>query len=363
MKGLLIHKDGGLKTGRVALLIFVLLLAGSGFLFSAGRQLDTALVAVQHVFEPQPVEAVEKEALAESVAVVNDQAVKEAEAKHTESPAPADAPVSGELPVAAEVSQQQTAPKAELTPAAEPEVEVQVKKPAPQIQTVAEPEPLRKKVSEQTPVAEPLVIQERQTSTAELSVAPDRYLELLQSWNNSGSEEVRSAPIPLRVENLRQSFALFQMKVVAVNVRGQMFDLADGSRLPSAALDDYSATVFVVENPWPQWGDALKSAKFRSGEPVQVRYAMYPFVKNAIYARSRQAFEWCKASGHIAADTRPEQVDVLGRTFVINRKGGGRFGVFVPVSLIAQDGRTIAISCEAFAGQADVEALRQAGMM
>jgi hypothetical protein len=220
---------------------------------------------------------------------------------------------------------------------------------------------------EQRPVAqsppfnpEPAVHPDSRKGNSELSVAPDRYLELLQSWNTSGSKEEGNTPIPLRVENLRDSYPLFQMKVVAVNGRGQLFDLADGSRLASAALDDYAPTVFAVDHPWQQWGEALKRAGFRPDEPVQVRYAMYPFVKNAIYARSRQAFEWCQAQGLLAADILPEQVDVLGRTYVINRQGGGRFGVFVPVSLDTPDGRTIAVPPDVFAGQKDVAALRMA---
>jgi hypothetical protein len=56
-------------------------------------------------------------------------------------------------------------------------------------------------------------------------------------------------------------------------------------------------------------------------------------------------------------------VDVLGRAFVIKQQGGGRFGVFVPVSLDTIDGQTIPIDPICFADQPDVQALQTAGLL
>jgi hypothetical protein len=153
------------------------------------------------------------------------------------------------------------------------------------------------------------------------------------------------------------------MKPVAV-LRGNIFiDLTDGTRLPERALDEYSSTVFLVEGPWDKWEDALKSAGVRQSDKFEVRYYMYDFIKNAIFTRANQAFDWLKAQGRIGRDVKPDGVDILGRAYVIKRQEGGRFGVFVPVSVSVRDGRVVSIDPACFAGQADIAALRTAGLL
>lgn len=197
----------------------------------------------------------------------------------------------------------------------------------------------------------------------EVTVDQKEYKALFQSWRVSGNGGEGKEKIPLRVENLRRSYALFQMKVIAV-LRGTIFlDLSDGTRLPEASLSEYSSTLFRVDRPWDKWGEALAAAGIRRDEQVEVRYYMYDFIKEAIYARVNQAFSWCKEQGLIEKDVAASSVDVLGRAYVINRQGGGRFGVFVPVSLDTLDGRSVAIDPVCFRGQADVEALQDAGVL
>jgi hypothetical protein len=118
-----------------------------------------------------------------------------------------------------------------------------------------------------------------------------------------------------------------------------------------------------VDRPWDKWGDALAAAGIRRGEKFEVRYYMYDFIKDAIYARVNQAFSWCRESGLISKNLPENSVDVLGRAYIINRRGGGRFGVFVPVFLDIGDGRRVAVDPVCFKGQADVETLRQAGLL
>jgi len=199
--------------------------------------------------------------------------------------------------------------------------------------------------------------------TGEVTVDQNQYKTLFQGWRDSGNGAKGQGKIPLRVENLRHCYALFQMKVIAVVRENIFLDLTDGTRVAEASLTEYSSTLFRVDRPWDKWGEALSEAGIRRGERVEVRYYMYDFIKKAIYARVNQAFSWCKEHGLIAGDLPETEVDVLGRAYVINRQGGGRFAVFVPVSLDTRNGRSIAIDPVCFSGQADMEALQGAGVL
>jgi hypothetical protein len=199
--------------------------------------------------------------------------------------------------------------------------------------------------------------------TGEVTVDQKQYMTLFKSWHAAGNGSATTEKIPLRVQNLRESYELFQMKVIAV-VRGNtLLDLADGARVSEAALAEYCTTLFLVDRPWDKWAEALTSAGIRHGEQVEVRYYMYDFVKRAIYARVNQAVSWCRDNGLVAKDLPAASMDVLGRAYVINRQGGGRFGVFVPVSVETTDGKTVAVDPACFRGQADVEALHVAGLL
>jgi len=197
----------------------------------------------------------------------------------------------------------------------------------------------------------------------EITVDQKQYKALFHSWRIAGKGGKGKEKPPLRVENLRNTYDLFQMKPVAV-IRGNAFlDLSDGTRVAEKSLEEYSTTVFLVDRPWDKWGKALSSAGIRRGDRFEVRYYMYDFIKDAIYARVNQAFSWCSDTGLISGDLPAGAVDVLGRAYVINRQGGGRFGVFVPVSLDTKDGRTVAVDPACFRGQADVETLLEAGVL
>ena len=197
----------------------------------------------------------------------------------------------------------------------------------------------------------------------EVTVDQKRYKDLFNTWRMAGKKGKGKDTLPLRVENLRDSYELFQMKPVAVIRGNAFFDLTDGTRVAEKSLEEYSATVFRVDRPWDKWGKALAASGIRRGEKVEVRYYMYDFVKDAIYARVNQAFSWCRKTGLISKDLPSTSVDVLGRAYVINRQGGGRFGVFVPVSLDTGDGRKFMVDPACFQGQADVDTLRQAGLL
>ncbi len=201
-------------------------------------------------------------------------------------------------------------------------------------------------------------------ATSGITVAGKEYKKLHHAWQTAGkSEKDNDHVIPLQIENLRAAYDLLQMKAVVIRADESCIDLADGSRIPQAALDRFSTTVLQVKDPWQKWGPQLKAAGLRPGQTFKVRYYLYDFVSRSIYARVNQAYRWSLAKGLIQSETRPDEVDVLGRTFVIKRAGGGAFGVFVPLSLQTVGGRRVAIDPVCFSNAPDINALHSAGLI
>jgi hypothetical protein len=232
---------------------------------------------------------------------------------------------------------------------------------------------IQQAATSQAPAAHPSSLGKGQAGAPELgadpqnrsvTVAPKEYLALFRAWQTSGKTGGDSpSRIPLRVENLRETYPLFQMKPVALAPGKGFFDLDDGVRITEAALGNYCATVFRVRRPWEEWGPALRRAGVREGDRVEVRYYMYGFMRDAIYRRVETAYRACRDTGALPANTAADQVDVLGRAYAIQRKGGGRFGVLIPVSLDAPGGRMIPIDPSCFGDAPDVRLLRSAGLI
>jgi hypothetical protein len=197
-----------------------------------------------------------------------------------------------------------------------------------------------------------------------LTVNSERYEDLFHQWRKSGAVKAEGERPPLRVQNLEKVYDLFQMKPVAIVNKSRFIDLRDGSRILEETLKVYSQTVFRVDRPWQKWGDALKSARVRRSDNVEIRYYMYGFIENAIYDRASRALNWCRKTGILEKNDSANTVDVMGRAYVINKEGGGRFGVFVPVSVDIYPGRSIHIDiAECFSSEPDVQALRSAGII
>jgi hypothetical protein len=197
-----------------------------------------------------------------------------------------------------------------------------------------------------------------------ITVARSEYYKLNQAWRKAGEgKDKNDAIIPLRIENLRSAYNFLQMKPVVIRPDGTCIDLADGRRIPPQSLDRFSATVIEVNDPWEKWGRELSRAGLKPGQKFKVRYYLYDFVRRSVYARVNQAYEWARKQGLIPAATRPSDVDVLGRAYVVKRDGGGAFGVFVPLQMSSRDGRTIRIDPVAFNRAPEIAALRQAGMI
>ncbi|MBN2705710.1 MAG: hypothetical protein JXR89_04630 [Deltaproteobacteria bacterium] len=206
--------------------------------------------------------------------------------------------------------------------------------------------------------------QTKTTALPKLNLDRNKYTELHQAWRKEGEKD-RSPQqiIPLRIENLRESYSFLQMKAVALLNDGRCLDLHDGSLIPAATLDSFSDTVIVVDDPWQKWGSELKRAGLYPEQLSAVRYYLYDFVKRAIYTRVNQAFTWSLEKGLLDAGVKPEEVDILGRTFVLEGPGGGAFGVFVPLSLATRNGRNIELDPCSFCNAPDIAALHAAGLI
>ncbi len=203
-------------------------------------------------------------------------------------------------------------------------------------------------------------IDENQT----LTVTRKDYAILHHAWQTAGKDEPDAdRNIPLQIENLRSAYSLLQMKAVVIRPDNVCIDLSDGSRIPPASLDRFSATVMQVDDPWQKWSPQLRRAGLVPGQPFTVRYYLYDFVRRSIYARVNQAYRWSLKRGLLDPATKPNEIDVLGRTFVVKRDGGGSFGVFVPLSLKTRQGRTLAIDPLCFNRAPDIMALHAAGII
>jgi hypothetical protein len=415
MARLFTHGDGRLKTGRVAVLVFAGLLTACAMLFKVNSSVDHALVAVKHVFEPEKVpparekphikqktarvkrpettavdskmNRAQEKSPTESIRKVDPSGKENKETRRTQESTPEKpppkSPTAQEKPPLPEKSDAAGEADSRKEPTAvdpknvekSPEVKPQTPESEPKTIDVAKkPKRLTGETKEPTEKSPPQKPESLGASLKEkfpeepprkhaVTVDQKRYKEIFHSWRMAGKKGKGKEKLPLRVENLRDSYELFQMKPVAV-IRGNLFfDLTDGTRVAEKSLAEYSGTVFRVDRPWDKWGKALAAAGIRPGENCEVRYYMYDFIKEAIYARVNQAFLWCRKTGLISETLPPDSVDILGRAYVINRRGGGRFGVFVPVSLDTRDGRRIVVNPDCFQGQADVEALHQAGLL
>ena len=197
-----------------------------------------------------------------------------------------------------------------------------------------------------------------------ITVEKQEYAVLHRAWRDVGEgQKENDRLIPLRIENLRSAYNFLQMKAVVIMSDNSCLDLSDGSRIPTASLDRFSSTVMRIDDPWQKWGVELRRAGLRPGQSFEIRYYLYDFVRRSIYARVNQAYNWSINKGLVKAGTKPADIDVLGRAYVVKRSGGGSFGVFVPLSIATRDGRSINIDPLCFNNAPDVAALHAAGVI
>ena len=410
MKNLFSHKDGRLKTGRLAILVFIGLLICSGLLFKAKKPVDQVLVKVSHVFDaeqqieepakepeknikpdevkPEPQDTIkaslpkpEKKKKLNKVKKASSLADNKKDNSQEESTVISKNPISGKSlaglkketeasSAAADNKERVEFPKIPLAAAPKQEkkepVRLDVSKKLAAYSKIDPSKTKQKKpIQIHSGFADKLASQKNsKPNTNEIELEHAEYMDLMHSWNTSGkTPDETTNTIPLRVENLKSTYDLLQMKPVAVVNGSKYIDLTDGSRLSPEGLKNYCSTAFQVNDPWGKWGTELTRSGINKRERLEVRYYMYGFIRNAIYNRVQQAFNWSKQNGLIDPSTSESDVDVLGRTFIINRQGGGRFGVFVPLEINTATGQRVAVDPTSFNDQPDVQALMVAGVL
>lgn len=446
-------KTNRLKVTRITLLVFMVLLLVFSGVYKVTRSVNQVLVKIEHVFEPEPENAIEKassevvskpippkpedtapeskplpEKAVEKVAEVKPEPKPEPKTEPPEAkvaqtpvepekrqpskavePEPAAAPLKTlELETAASETpappandkpeQKPSSPdKSEPEKAAErlaartlaarlpqdrtPKEQSVDKKPV-QLMTEADIQMLRQggpasEKIEQTPEKGVRIVtgkmqdmmdrskSEKPGAKGEVTLPSRDYFEVFRQWQASGEKlDKDKSLVALRIENLEQVYDLFQMKVVAVKEGKPHTDLVDRTRIAENSLSDFSSTCFLVSSPWEKWGDSLKESGFNKDDKIQIRYYTYNIVRNAIYARAMQAFEWSVKQNNLPQDIKPGDADVLGEVHALKRKGGGSFGVFVPRRVdFAGHGSVKIDPLVCFAGQKDIEALSNAGLL
>jgi len=364
---LMVHDDGRLKTGRLTILVVAITFLCVGMLFKLQEPLNQVQVKITHVFEPK--------AQDEEKVIKADKDQKPEPVVEQVSPTILDE--KEEKPPIQDIAQDRVLPEPE--PESEPQVvqqqvseamatEVHLTEVAEKVQEV---EVLEKTID--PPVAmEPVPQKQAQPLKVDdllrsVILDKDAYQDMHRKWlalGKGGSKPTDT--LPLRVENLRESHSLLQMKAV-VRQGDKFYDLGDGMLIPADVLSgEYSSRVFAVSeyDPWTLWAEELQRAGLKRHQQIEVRYYMYDSIKNAIYLRAGQAFDCARQNGVIPMDSTESQVDVLGRVFVINRMGGGRFGVFVPLSIdLIEESKRVPVDLACFDGQDDIALLHQSGLL
>lgn len=348
-----------LKTGRVALIFFLILLIVFSVMYKMTRTANHVLVKIEHVFEPEkkkgqkPVKKPEASKKAMPQKTVKKDKKQQAAVKLTakaqdrsrgkKNPAK-DSGKTVKAPVRAE---KKSAVTAKLS---KPSLPVHAG-----VQLVSEKMKTLINRSEPKPVSlgKPLILDSK------------TYFDLYDEWQASGNGfDMKKKLVALRIVNLENVYDLFQMKVVAIKQGVPHMDLTDHSRVAASALSEFSTTCFVVSDPWEKWGDALKASGYHKNDDIQVRYYTYDFVRNAIYARAMKAFEWSLKQKNLPDDTDPGTADVLGVVYAVKKDSGGAFGIFVPTRVdFVSHGSVIVDPRVCFAGQKDIEALKRAGLL
>lgn len=340
------YQNDRLRTLRITIVVFLLLIGALAFIYQMARTADKVFVKIEHVFES------EKKSAAQKLKQEMERVTQEIEKNIPENPSE---------------SLEKEKKEPSLTD------HKALKKPSPQTAPLSSEEktntiasleknlPFKRKTATIKEMPSLKISREKQT---QLELDPDQYFEMYRQWQAQGeTSNEKSTLIGLKIYDLKNVYDLFQMKAVVVKGGIPHTDLEDFSRVAAAALTEFSSTCFIVSNPWEKWGSALTNAGFSRADDIEIRYYTYEFVRNAIYARTVKAFEWGREALNLPEDTDPSTADVSGTVYALNKKGGGSFGVFVPQRVDFQSEGSVHIDPLAcFKGYKDIEALSQAGI-
>jgi len=188
----------------------------------------------------------------------------------------------------------------------------------------------------------------------------DVYQELLRNWVNLGKNEEGKGGICVSIRNLRRTYLFFGMKpVLIMGDNEKMYDLTDCSLIFKEELKGYSDIVFECSKPWKDWAESLRKIGVNKKARFKIYYYMFPHIKNSIFSRARQAFEYAKQKGLLDKETKPSQIEVQGDTLVIKKKGGGEFGIFIPKLILTANKKSIPVSLDWFCHEKEFRILSQ----
>ncbi len=354
MKQILVRKDGSLKTGRVTGLICLAFLAVAVVGFEVGGPLQDQVVLVKHQFKPETKKENPPKAKTEPKIVPTEKktaltvpAAKEVNKTQVQEEA------GGKTDRAKKKVMEEFVAMADIP--ASPKVKSLRLADTDRLEKVLAAGLAQVKETEPTPA-----MVGAQELAEELN--SKNFLALMQSWRTAGSASDGVKKMSLEIQGLLEMYPLLQMKPVAV-VGTSFFDLASGSQIDKVSLADYSSTVFAVTDARQKFNNQLAGLGLLDQPGLEVRYYMYDFIRNSIYARAYEAYDWCLEQGLIAEDTSLADVEVRGGAFQINQQGGGRFAVFIPQQLTTAKGVVAKIDPACFADQADVNFLNRKGAL
>ncbi|MEA1966688.1 MAG: hypothetical protein U9N77_00460 [Thermodesulfobacteriota bacterium] len=387
MKALFKHSNGRLKTSRMALFVFIILLICLSSVYKMGKSADKVLLKIEHVFEAPDKVGKSKEPVARVVKAL-EHPMPEKPLKIKQELLPDDEPAEPEKKLVPVKEVKQVEKKSKPSEALQTATKSKSQKKATS-ELAAEKTPVKKQTVEKVKtdkINKPEKEQVRFAQAQDLKLQPEldaasmetrrgkpeilklpskAYFKVYRQWQEQGEAlDKGKTLVNLRILNLENVYDLFQMKAVAIKNGKPHTDLEDNSRIAKTSLSEFSSTCFIVSNPWEKWGDALKDAGFTKKDNIEVWYYTYEFVRNSIYARAQKAFAWSAAKLNLPEDHDPSKADVLGKVYAVNKAGGGAFGVFVPIQVDFSSLKSVKIDPLAcYKGEKDIQALNNAGLL
>ncbi|RKX65563.1 MAG: hypothetical protein DRP41_02995 [Thermodesulfobacteriota bacterium] len=190
----------------------------------------------------------------------------------------------------------------------------------------------------------------------------EQYREILRYWENLGNnEQVKGQDISVSVRNLRETYRFFGMKPVLI-IKGdkeKLYDLTNSSSMLRQELKGYSDVVFECSEPLQDWAESLNKIGINESTEFKIYYYMFPWIKSSIFARARQSVEYARQKGLLNKTIEMSKIEVQGDTQVIEKKGGGKFGLFIPRLILTAKGETIRVNLDWFSREKDLQILSQ----
>ena len=355
LKKAFVNDDDHLRTGFVAFTILCVII----FIISIGYKIkessENTIVNVQHTFKAKKEVPVKKSKspLPKVDEKINNQTVEKNESGLKELQTVKKEPVHTQL----KEKQNQDVPAKQLSKSYD--------KPKKQI---ARNELVNNKLSEKQLLPPEKKLRKNHSSDIlqvdkdhhSITVSKNLYQKIHHNWMSSmhkGNQKM----VSLNVENLSNVYPLFQMKPVVV-VGEKFIDLTEGFEIDENSLDEYSDIVFNSGDPYTDWGRRLSALGIKPSDNLLIRYYMYPFIKRMFNSNAIKAYQCCINKGQLEPSTKILDIEIYGKTYIINRDGTGRIGIFLPVS-IHLHGKIIKVNPHCFDDQIEFQTLMDSGCL